>query len=144
MAYATNNFGNIRLTSSVAVAIAAIGTWYVIASGFVAGLLNSFSLSGANGLVCNGAGTFYLTAQASIEVANPNQKMGLTYAINGVVASVSATAATATGGNPACLVVSDIVTLKVGDIVTLWVKNATAPTALTVDTAILSLARLQR
>jgi hypothetical protein len=144
MAYATNNFGHIRASTSVAVAIAAVGTWYAIPSGFTAGLLNSFSLSGANGLVCNGAGTFYLTAHVSLEAASANQKVQLTYAVNGVPAPGILATTVLAAGNAAGMFVGDIVALQGGDVATLMVKNLTGANALTVDDAQLSIARLQR
>jgi hypothetical protein len=138
----TNNYG-CMYGSGIAIPITGVGIWSYVPSPLTAGNMDGFTFSG-NGLVCQGAGTFFLALSASLECAANNQDVVLTYSINGNPAATSIKQSLVSSNRAFCMSLSDVVTLKLGDLVQIMVMNQTAKNNLTEVSTSLSIARLQR
>jgi hypothetical protein len=138
----TNNYGGMY-GAALTVTITAINTWATIPTGLTAGNMNGFTFSG-NGLICQGAGTFFLALSVSLACTASNQNVTMSYSINGTPAATFIKGTLLNANGAMCLTLSDVVTLQLGDQVQVIVQNNTAKTNLTEVSTSLSIARLQR
>lgn len=140
----TGSYGSMYVDNgTINVTIAAANTYYEVASGFTGGTCSQFTFQNSKELVCNRAGTYKIDWSASRSVPGINQEIEMGIFKNGSIllnttahtASLTASTQQTSGG-------TGIITLAVGDLISLAVNNNTSTNTVTITHANVAIHRV--